>query len=141
MYLFLGFAVFKLQDCLAMGAIFAATDSVATLQVLDATGMPSLFSIVFGEGVVNDAVSVVLLGAIDRSTKDGAWTGGFLFNFLFLLVSSFMLGAAAGLGIAMVLKTNKLAGSHQVGGRWFGERWVGVGCRRSVGSGWICTPH
>lgn len=32
------------QDALAMGAIFAATDSVATLQVLDASTMPTLFS-------------------------------------------------------------------------------------------------
>lgn len=38
-----------------MGAIFAATDSVATLQVLDRNTMPGLFSLVFGEGVVNDA--------------------------------------------------------------------------------------
>jgi hypothetical protein len=38
-----------------MGAIFAATDSVATLQVLDRETMPGLFSLVFGEGVVNDA--------------------------------------------------------------------------------------
>jgi len=33
MYVALGFALFDLEDCLAMGAIFAATDSVATLQV------------------------------------------------------------------------------------------------------------
>jgi hypothetical protein len=59
---------------------------------------------------------VVLLGAIDRSTKNGAWTGGFLFNFAFLLVSSFALGAAAGLGIAVVLKTTHFAGPHQVRG-------------------------
>ncbi|KIZ06692.1 Sodium/hydrogen exchanger 3 [Monoraphidium neglectum] len=97
-----------------MGAIFAATDSVATLQVLDATTMPSLFSLVFGEGVINDAVSVVLLGAIDRSTKDGAWTGGFVFNFAFLLVCSFSLGALVGLGIAWLLKTTTFSGPHQV---------------------------
>lgn len=33
LYLLLGFAMFKLQDALAMGAIFAATDSVAVLSV------------------------------------------------------------------------------------------------------------
>jgi NhaP-type Na+/H+ or K+/H+ antiporter len=49
------------QDCLAMGAIFAATDSVATLQVLDRETMPGLFSLVFGEGVVNDAGAVAWL--------------------------------------------------------------------------------
>jgi NhaP-type Na+/H+ or K+/H+ antiporter len=43
-----------------MGAIFAATDSVATLQVLDRETMPGLFSLVFGEGVVNDAGAATL---------------------------------------------------------------------------------
>ncbi|KAI8467124.1 MAG: putative sodium/hydrogen exchanger, partial [Monoraphidium minutum] len=112
LYVFLGFTV-RLQDALAMGAIFAATDSVATLQVLDATSMPGLFSLVFGEGVINDAVSVVLLGAIARSTKDGAWAGGFGFNFAFLLVTSTALGAAVGLAIAWVLKSTAFAGPHQ----------------------------
>lgn len=82
--------------------------------------LPVVRLVVFGEGVVNDAVSVVLLGAIDRSTRDGAWTGGwagFIFNFLFLLVSSFTLGALAGLGIAFVLKTTKFVGPHQVRGK------------------------
>lgn len=123
-----------LQDCLALGAIFSATDSVATLQVwgvrmgrqcwvgdqrghtlkgsaarsvppetqppsdsttrqhlplfpnsctcatsthtacvahalaqvLDAQAMPLLFSLVFGEGVINDATSVVLLGSVNK---------------------------------------------------------------------------
>ncbi|MEW5304711.1 MAG: hypothetical protein WDW36_007303 [Sanguina aurantia] len=53
-----------LQDCLALGAIFSATDSVATLQVLSQDTMPLLFSLCFGEGIVNDATSVVLLAAV-----------------------------------------------------------------------------
>lgn len=38
LYLVLGLTGVKLVDCLAMGAIFAATDSVATLQVGGACG-------------------------------------------------------------------------------------------------------
>ncbi|KAE8010106.1 hypothetical protein FH972_006499 [Carpinus fangiana] len=45
-------------DYLAIGAIFAATDSVCTLQVLNQDETPLLYSLVFGEGVVNDATSV-----------------------------------------------------------------------------------
>lgn len=53
-----------LQDCLALGVIFAATDSVAVLQVLKQDKMPLLYSLVFGEGVINDATSVALLRAV-----------------------------------------------------------------------------
>ncbi|CAN1285299.1 Sodium/hydrogen exchanger 2 [Linum perenne] len=42
----------------ALGAIFAATDSVCTLQILNQDQTPLLYSLVFGEGVVNDATSV-----------------------------------------------------------------------------------
>lgn len=52
------------QDCLALGVIFAATDSVAVLQVLQQERMPLLYSLVFGEGVINDATSVALLRAV-----------------------------------------------------------------------------
>lgn len=54
----------SLGDCLALGAIFAATDSVAVLQVLDPSRAPLLFSLVFGEGVVNDATTVALLRTV-----------------------------------------------------------------------------
>ncbi|CAN1838117.1 Sodium/hydrogen exchanger 2 [Linum perenne] len=45
-------------DYIAIGAIFAATDSVCTLQILNQDQTPLLYSLVFGEGVVNDATSV-----------------------------------------------------------------------------------
>ncbi|TQD91438.1 hypothetical protein C1H46_022943 [Malus baccata] len=54
----------ELGDSLAIGAIFAATDSVCTLQVLNQEEAPLLYSLVFGEGVVNDEKSVVLFNAI-----------------------------------------------------------------------------
>ncbi|KAJ9525879.1 hypothetical protein QJQ45_009245 [Haematococcus lacustris] len=71
---FAGFRLLRLQDCLALGAIFSATDSVATLQVLNADTQPLLFSLVFGEGIINDATSVVLLGTINRLFPATAFT-------------------------------------------------------------------
>lgn len=53
-----------MQDCLALGAIFATTDSVAVLQVLEPDRAPLLFNLVFGEGVINDATTVALLRTI-----------------------------------------------------------------------------
>ena len=52
------------QDCLALGAIFAATDTVAVLQVIRAEEAGVLYSLVFGEGVMNDATSVAILRAV-----------------------------------------------------------------------------
>ena len=53
-----------MQDCLALGAIFATTDSVAVLQVLEQDRAPLLFNLVFGEGVINDATTVALLRTV-----------------------------------------------------------------------------
>lgn len=114
-----------------MGAIFAATDSVATLQVLDKDSMPGLFSLVFGEGVVNDAVSVVLLGAVastadshaaaaagEKASKSSFAGGHFVLTFIYLLITSLVLGAASGFGIAAALKHLALDDAHQVSVRW-----------------------
>lgn len=59
----------SLQDCLALGSILAATDSVAALQVIQQERFPLLYSVVFGEGVINDATSIVILGTIQVSRR------------------------------------------------------------------------
>ncbi|XP_014513949.1 sodium/hydrogen exchanger 2-like isoform X1 [Vigna radiata var. radiata] len=97
----------ELGDYLAIGAIFAATDSVCTLQVLNQDETPLLYSLVFGEGVVNDATSVVLFNAIqsfDLNHIDSSIALHFLGNFLYLFVASTMLGVLTGLLSAYIIK-------------------------------------
>ncbi|KAL6278724.1 hypothetical protein ACE6H2_022325 [Prunus campanulata] len=94
-------------DYLAIGAIFAATDSVCTLQVLNQDETPLLYSLVFGEGVVNDATSVVLFNAIqsfDLTHIDSRIALHFMGNFLYLFFTSTMLGVFAGLLSAYIIK-------------------------------------
>eukprot|EP01018_Ginkgo_biloba_P026220 Gb_06188 [translate_table: standard] len=95
-------------DYLAIGTIFSATDSVCTLQVLSQDETPLLYSLVFGEGVVNDATSIVLFNAVhnfDLSHIDGI-TGLKLFgNFVYLFFTSTALGVGAGLLSAYIIKT------------------------------------
>ncbi|KAJ9181974.1 hypothetical protein P3X46_006015 [Hevea brasiliensis] len=94
-------------DYLAIGVIFSATDSVCTLQVLDQDETPSLYSLVFGEGVVNDATSVVLFNAIqsfDLSHINSSVAMQFFGNFLYLFISSTILGVLAGLLSAYIIK-------------------------------------
>nr|KYP58043.1 Sodium/hydrogen exchanger 2 [Cajanus cajan] len=97
----------KIGDYLAIGAIFSATDSVCTLQVLNQDETPLLYSLVFGEGVVNDATSVVLFKAIqnfDLSHIDLNTALQLIGNFLYLFIASTVLGVFAGLLSAYIIK-------------------------------------
>ncbi|XP_022771026.1 sodium/hydrogen exchanger 2-like isoform X2 [Durio zibethinus] len=94
-------------DYLALGAIFSATDSVCTLQVLNQDETPLLYSIVFGEGVVNDATSIVLFNAIqkfDLSHITSSIFMEFMGNFLYFFITSTLLGVAVGLVSAYIIK-------------------------------------
>ncbi|KAJ8493275.1 hypothetical protein OPV22_014996 [Ensete ventricosum] len=97
----------EIGDYLAIGAIFSATDSVCTLQVLNQDETPLLYSLVFGEGVVNDATSVVLFNAIQKFDLvhiDVTVVLKFVANFFYLFSSSTLLGALGGLLSAYIIK-------------------------------------
>ncbi|KAI9099070.1 hypothetical protein K1719_024837 [Acacia pycnantha] len=103
----LGIGSLDIGDYLAIGAIFAATDSVCTLQVLNQDETPLLYSLVFGEGVVNDATSVVLFNAIqsfDLNQLDPGIALKLLGNFLYLFIASTLLGVLTGLLSAYIIK-------------------------------------
>ncbi|KAK1417878.1 hypothetical protein QVD17_27012 [Tagetes erecta] len=97
----------ELGDYLAIGSIFSATDSVCTLQVLNQDQTPLLYSLVFGEGVVNDATSVVIFNAIqdiDLSQITTAVAFQLIGKFIYLFITSTVLGAGAGLLSAYIIK-------------------------------------
>ncbi|PON94140.1 Na+/H+ exchanger [Trema orientale] len=104
----LGFVGLNVRDYLAIGTIFSSTDTVCTLQVLHQDETPLLYSLVFGEGVVNDATSVVLFNAVQKidvtrfSSKTFFRVTG---DFLYLFFTSTALGITSGLLTAYVLKT------------------------------------
>nr|ALP46546.1 vacuoloar Na+/H+ antiporter 1 [Eschscholzia californica] len=96
-----------IADYLAIGTIFSATDSVCTLQVLNQDQTPLLYSLVFGEGVVNDATSVVLFNAIqsfDLTRINSSTALQLLVNFLYLFTVSTLLGVFAGLLSAYIIR-------------------------------------
>nr|AFQ00709.1 sodium/hydrogen exchanger 1 [Ipomoea batatas] len=97
----------EIGDYLAIGAIFSATDSVCTLQVLNQDETPLLYSLVFGEGVVNDATSIVLFNAVqnfDLSNINTLVVLQLFGNFLYLFILSTLLGVVAGLLSAYIIK-------------------------------------
>jgi NhaP-type Na+/H+ or K+/H+ antiporter len=75
--------------------------------VLNQDEAPLLYSLVFGEGVVNDATSVVLFNAIqniDLNHFDALVLLQFIGKFLYLLFTSTVLGVAVGLLSAYTIK-------------------------------------
>jgi NhaP-type Na+/H+ or K+/H+ antiporter len=71
--------------------------------VLNQDETPLLYSVVFGEGVVNDATSVVLFNAIqnfDLAHFDGVTVLKFIGNFFYLFLASTVLGVAVSVLIA-----------------------------------------
>ncbi|OIW07135.1 hypothetical protein TanjilG_10108 [Lupinus angustifolius] len=79
------------------------------MQVLNQDETPLLYSLVFGEGVVNDATSVVLFNAIqsfDLEQIDLSIALQFLGNFLYLFMTSTLLGVLFE-GVLYVLATDQ----------------------------------
>ncbi|KAL2325468.1 hypothetical protein Fmac_024526 [Flemingia macrophylla] len=104
----IGISNLGIKDYLAIGAILSATDSVCTLQVLNQDETPFLYSIVFGEGVVNDATSIVLFNSVqslDFSSIDAITALKLLGTFLYLFFTSTALGIVVGLLSAYIIKT------------------------------------
>ncbi|KAI4301834.1 hypothetical protein L6164_035074 [Bauhinia variegata] len=103
----IGITNLTIKDYLAVGAILSATDSVCTLQVLSQDETPLLYSIVFGEGVINDATSIVLFNSVqslDFSSINAITALKLLGTFLYLFCFSTALGIAAGLLSAFIIK-------------------------------------
>ncbi|CAN4097163.1 unnamed protein product [Withania somnifera] len=101
------FSGLTVRDYLGIGAIFSSTDTVCTLQVLHQDETPLLYSLVFGEGVVNDATSVVLFNAVQKIDVDkfNGWSAFHVFlDFLYLFSTSTALGVSAGLLTSYILR-------------------------------------
>lgn len=80
----------------------------AQLQVLRPESHPALYSIVLGEGVMNDAASVALLKAVgslsDSAPLTPATLALLLVFFVYVFAASFALGLLGGLAIASAMK-------------------------------------
>jgi NhaP-type Na+/H+ or K+/H+ antiporter len=53
------------KECLLLASVLCATDTVAALSIVKEKSFPTLNSILFGEGVVNDAVAILLFHAVE----------------------------------------------------------------------------
>ncbi|XP_076014039.1 sodium/hydrogen exchanger 9-like [Genypterus blacodes] len=107
---------FSLTDCLLFGAIVSATDPVSVLGMFSELHMDAeLYTLLFGESVLNDGVAIVLTHAISTYEHMG---GGHTFDpsafffsagyFVGVLVASFLLGFTFTVVTALLTKFTRM---------------------------------
>lgn len=74
---------FSLKEILLFASVISATDTVAALTFVKEESDPKLFSILFGEGVLNDAVCIVLYRILFEFTSSGEGKYFFIFRIFF----------------------------------------------------------
>ncbi len=90
--------------------MLCATDTVAAVAVIKERDFPKLNSIVFGESVINDAVSILLFRAVSdlvKGKQEGMETEDILMmllQFLYLSLMSILIGIFFGLLASIILK-------------------------------------
>jgi NhaP-type Na+/H+ or K+/H+ antiporter len=103
---------FSIKEILLFASVISATDTVAALTFVKEESEPKLFAILFGEGVINDAVCIVLYGIIREFTSSNEeftsktpikMVGSFLSMFFF----SFLIGMLVGVISSLFLKKLK----------------------------------
>lgn len=62
---------FSLKEILLFSAVISATDTVAALTFIKEQSEPKLFAVLFGEGVLNDAVCIVIYNIIKNYNTTG----------------------------------------------------------------------
>jgi len=105
---------FSFNDCLYFGAIISATDPVTVLAIFNDLHVDvTLYALVFGESILNDAVAITLAGSIDSFANH--YNLGFMAavfrafgNFVYIFVLSFIQGSAIGCATALLTKYTKL---------------------------------
>jgi len=97
-------------ECLCFGSLISATDPVSVLAIFkEAKVDPNLYANVFGESVLNDAVTIVLYTTavsflrpdIDEQSVSYLWG---LTEFVLIFAGSFIVGIAVGLLSSILLK-------------------------------------
>lgn len=109
---------FGFLDTLYFGALISPTDPLTILAIFsDKQVDVNLYALVFGESVLNDAVAIVMSGAIQRygdhyaSTSDGFEFDAFfksLGDFFSIFILSLLIGASMGCVTALLTKFTRV---------------------------------
>ncbi|KAJ7271078.1 sodium/hydrogen exchanger [Mycena rebaudengoi] len=113
-YSFLGIESLDLDlvECLKFGSTLSATDPVTILAIFNQYKVdPKLYTVIFGESLLNDAVSIVLYETLTQFHGQEIFISSIFTGigiFLLLFSMSMALGVAFGLGMSLLLKHSSL---------------------------------
>jgi NhaP-type Na+/H+ or K+/H+ antiporter len=97
-------------EIMLMCSLLCSTDVIAAVSIVKYNDDPNLYSIIFGEGVINDAVVIIIFNTITVFSKPGLEEGMavtsllVLWDFTSLLVFSTLFGALVAMASALFLK-------------------------------------
>ena len=96
-------------ECMLMCSLLCSSDVIAAISLISYEKQPRLFSIIFGEGIINDAVSIILFNTVMKYTsKTSVINAGtpfkILANFFTLGFNSLFIGLIFGLMSSYILK-------------------------------------
>jgi NhaP-type Na+/H+ or K+/H+ antiporter len=94
------------KECLQVAAVFSSTDSVSALSILHPMEFPTLHSILAGEGIINDGISIIIFNIVIHAiSSSGDNIGAFIAKEIFLLtLGSAFVGICVGLANALFIK-------------------------------------
>lgn len=95
-------------DAISVGATLSATDPVTILSIFNAYKVdPKLYTIIFGESLLNDAVCIVMFETAQKFTGESLRISSFFKGigmFLMTFTLSMLIGTVVGIMTALVLK-------------------------------------
>ena len=88
------------MECLLVSSLLCSSDVIAAISIIKYDEQPKLFSLVFGEGIVNDAVAIILFNTVSMFV--GEHTEQFTATTTFKIIGNFLLLGVASIGIGIV---------------------------------------
>ena len=95
-----------MKDILLFSSVISATDTVSSLAFISQKEQNKLFEVLFGEGIMNDSLSIVMYQIITRFYNIFTSTQMIAY-FIFLFFSSCLLGIIVGFACSLFLKSMK----------------------------------
>lgn len=97
------------SEVVVMCALICSTDVIAAVSVISAKKQAKLFSVAFGEGIINDAVSIILFNTVISFARSGkefnAQSVGFItMDLILLMLCSLAIGLIFGIICALTFK-------------------------------------
>ena len=99
----------NIGECFLVSSLLCSSDVIAAISIIKYEEQPKLFSLVFGEGIVNDAVAIILFNTVSNTIATNSEVGvvtplEIIGEFLGLGLGSLAVGIVYGLIASYFLK-------------------------------------